>query len=100
MWRKTQNIKVKLEKGRMVQEIKKKKKAVNDQNTKENLSLGIQVTFYVQTAIKIYYIKTRTLPLICLQQWFDSYKSVNFIFTFLILSKSKVIKEKLTLVKV
>lgn len=47
---------------------KKREKAVNDQNTKENLSLGIKVTFYVQTAIKIYYIKTRTLPLIGLQQ--------------------------------
>lgn len=39
---------------------KKKKKAVNDQNTKENLSLGIKVTFYVKTVIKLYYIKTRT----------------------------------------
>lgn len=39
---------------------KKKKKAVNDQKTKGNLSLGIKVTFYVQTVIKLYYIKTRT----------------------------------------
>lgn len=31
-----------------------KKKAVNDQNAKENLSLGIKVTFYVQTVIKLY----------------------------------------------